>query len=180
MLKIKFKQYGIFKKNIIDSSLNSLNKYFFSNDIGRMHNILIKPKNAENKINTNINNIPNKLSDSKAKILNDRRTKNFLKEDEASFRQKQEFLKKETENECENNEDEEDSFLNYGSNKAVPARDYNVNDLTEQVNNHTSELASRELREVDNAQLKAKNSSIQNNAKENKHEVEKNFKSKKI
>jgi len=116
MLKIKFKQYEIFKKQI-NSSFNSLTKYFYNNDAGRVQTILKSNKITEKKPNVNINHITNKSSDQKIRILNDRRAKNFLKEDEESFRKKQEYLKKDNSEKSENEENsefnEEDSFLNY-------------------------------------------------------------------
>ena len=151
MLKIKFKQYGIFKK-YLTLNINISSKFFFNNDIGRVSTNTLKNKITENQ--------NNKLPETKIRTLNDRRSKNFLKEDEESFRQKQQFLDKENSkpgnNKTEVQSDQEkdsddDSFLNYNS-----------------VNNKNSDLNPKKI----------ENSSKENKIKEtNKVEIEKNFKS---
>ncbi len=191
MLKIKFKQYGVFKKQI-NSSLNYLSKFFFNNDAGRIQNTLPTNKKAEKKpiannniINTNlINNLntQNKISDPKIRILNNRRAQNFLKEDEESFRKKQEFLEKEkvdvSDLEDEMDLEDEDSFLNI--NKANAAANNNKNprlkvtDLTEKSYVGKPPIESSGGKEI--ASVKQKKSNVAALAISNK-EDEKNFKS---
>jgi hypothetical protein len=174
MLKIKFKQYGVFKKHL-NSSFNSLIKFFFNNDAGRIQNPLVSNKNAEKKPipNNNLNN-QTKLSDPKIRILNDRRAKSFLKEDEESFRKKQEFIEKDKVEKSDKEEDidleKEESLLNINqANRIVKTNQFNDKNFL----GRSAEINGKELKTKD------KNNVVLNNQDaEKKFEIEKNFKSK--
>ena len=177
MLKIKFKQYGVFKKQL-NSSLNSLSKFFYINDAGRIQDALATNKNAEKKpiANNNLNN-QIKFSDPKIRILNNRRAQNFLKEDEESFRKKQEFLEKEkvekSDLEEEINLEDEDSFLNHAqANAANKNMKLKIKDLTEKSYlGNVNESSTKEIA------FKEKNVAFNNREVEKKFELEQNFKS---
>ena len=109
MLKLKFRQYGIYKK-FINSSLIKTRNFSFSTDADWI--IKTEKENEKEKelSDTEIKKIP-KVNKANFHFSN-RREINFLKEDELAFKRKEEYLKKEEElNKINSNESQNELEL---------------------------------------------------------------------
>lgn len=173
MLKIKFRQYGVFKKHL-NSSLNSLTKFFYNNDTGRIQDNSASNKISEKKPNMNNTNTTNqsKFTDPKILIMKNRRTQNFLKEDEESFKKKQQFFEKEKLEKSEYEEDmesEQDSFLDV--NNTNKYRKNNTDFDKEKTYRKTADEKTKDLKINEKKVITIKKEA------DSKLEVEKNFKS---